>query len=120
MQYLLLIYANEAEADKMREAGMKEMMDAYRSFTQSIIEKGNFKAGDAPAADLERHHRAGARRQDADDRRAVRRDPRAARRLLPDRGEGPRRGDMRSQRAFRRPSSARSRCGRSGLRIMAS
>jgi hypothetical protein len=47
MQYLLLIYANEAEADKMRETGMKEMMDAYRSFTQSIIQAGNFKAGDA-------------------------------------------------------------------------
>jgi len=47
MQYLLLIYANEAEADKMRESGRKEMMDAYRTFTQSIIEKGNFKAGDA-------------------------------------------------------------------------
>jgi hypothetical protein len=47
MQYLLLIYANEAEADKMRESGHKDMMDAYRSFTQSIIEKGNFKAGDA-------------------------------------------------------------------------
>ena len=50
MQYLLLIYANEAEAAKMREAGAQaagEMMNEYRTFTQSIIQKGNFKAGDA-------------------------------------------------------------------------
>jgi hypothetical protein len=50
MQYLLLIYANEAEANKVREAGAQgagEMMNEYRAFTQSIIQKGNFKAGDA-------------------------------------------------------------------------
>jgi hypothetical protein len=50
MQYLLLIYANEAEAAKVREAGAQgagEMMNEYRAFTQSIIQKGNFKAGDA-------------------------------------------------------------------------
>src|SRR5262245_36745520 len=47
MQYLLLIYANEAEADKVRETAMAEMMKDYRTFTQSIIESGNFKAGDA-------------------------------------------------------------------------
>jgi hypothetical protein len=47
MQYLLLIYANEAEADKVRETAMAEMMKDYRVFTQSIIESGNFKAGDA-------------------------------------------------------------------------
>jgi hypothetical protein len=47
MQYLLLIYQNEAEAAKRGQAGMSEMMNAYRSFTQSIIEGGQFKAGDA-------------------------------------------------------------------------
>jgi hypothetical protein len=47
MQYLLLIYGNEAEAAKMGQAGMTEMMNEYRSFTQSIIQKGNFKGGDA-------------------------------------------------------------------------
>jgi hypothetical protein len=47
MQYLLLIYANEAEAAAAGEAGMKEMMNAYRTFTQSIIQGGQFKAGDA-------------------------------------------------------------------------
>jgi hypothetical protein len=47
MQYLLLIYGNEAEAAKMGQAGMTEMMTEYRTFTQSIIQNGNFKAGDA-------------------------------------------------------------------------
>src|SRR5262245_61820171 len=47
MQYLLLIYGNEADAAKMGLAGMTDMMNEYRAFTQSIIQKGNFKAGDA-------------------------------------------------------------------------
>src|ERR1700722_12255977 len=46
MQYLLLIYANEAEAAKMGEAGRNEMMSEYQTFTQSIIKSGNFKGGD--------------------------------------------------------------------------
>ena len=47
MQYLLLIYENEAEATARGEAGMAAMMSEYRDFTQSIIQAGNFKAGDA-------------------------------------------------------------------------
>jgi hypothetical protein len=46
MQYLLLIYQNEAEADAVAEAGRKAMINEYREFTQSIIQSGNFKAGD--------------------------------------------------------------------------
>ncbi len=47
MQYLLLIYANEAAAAGRDPAAMKAMMDEYRSFTQGIIKEGHFKAGDA-------------------------------------------------------------------------
>ena len=47
MQYLLLIYQNEAEAAAAIEASMGKMMEEYRTFTQSIIQSGNFKAGDA-------------------------------------------------------------------------
>ena len=46
MQYLLMIYRNEAEHDKMDAATGKQMMDEYGAFTQSIIQSGNFKAGD--------------------------------------------------------------------------
>jgi hypothetical protein len=46
MQYLLLIYANEAETAAMPEADLATMMAEYGQFTQSIIQSGNFKAGD--------------------------------------------------------------------------
>jgi hypothetical protein len=46
MQYLLMIYRNEAEQDKMDAAAGKKMMEEYEAFTQSIIQSGNFKAGD--------------------------------------------------------------------------
>ncbi|MFL6835935.1 MAG: YciI family protein, partial [Bradyrhizobium sp.] len=46
MQYLLMIYQNEAEYGKIDPATAKKVMDEYGAFTQSIIEGGNFKAGD--------------------------------------------------------------------------
>jgi hypothetical protein len=47
MQYLLMIYRNEAEQGKMDAAARQKMMTEYGTFTQSIIQSGNFKAGDA-------------------------------------------------------------------------
>src|SRR3954454_13683342 len=46
MQYLLLIYRNEAEQAKMDGAAGQKMMQDYGAFTQSIIQSGHFKAGD--------------------------------------------------------------------------
>ena len=46
MQYLLLIYQNEAEMERYRSPDGK-MMEAYVEFTQDIIRTGHFKAGDA-------------------------------------------------------------------------
>src|SRR6201998_1692217 len=46
MQYLLMIYRNEAEQAKMDAGTAKKMMEDYGAFTQSIIQSGNFKAGD--------------------------------------------------------------------------
>ena len=46
MQYLLLIYRSEAEASNMDASAVKNMTDEYATFTQSIIQGGNFKAGD--------------------------------------------------------------------------
>jgi len=46
MQYLLMIYSNEAEYAKMDAATGQKMMEEYGAFTQSIIQSGNFKAGD--------------------------------------------------------------------------
>jgi len=47
MQYLLLIYRNEAELAKWSQADTNKMTGDFRSFTQAIIQSGNFKAGDA-------------------------------------------------------------------------
>lgn len=47
MQYLLMIYRSEAEQGKMDAAARQKMMTEYGAFTQSIIQSGNFKAGDA-------------------------------------------------------------------------
>jgi hypothetical protein len=47
MQYLLMIYRNEAELGTMTAADLKKMSAEYGVFTQSIIQSGNFKAGDA-------------------------------------------------------------------------
>jgi hypothetical protein len=46
MQYLLMIYANEAEYGKMDAATGQKMMEEYGVFTQSIVQSGSFKAGD--------------------------------------------------------------------------
>jgi len=46
MQYLLMIYQNEAEYAKNDAATNQKMLEEYTAFTQSIIQSGNFKAGD--------------------------------------------------------------------------
>jgi hypothetical protein len=46
MQYLLMIYSNEAEHGKRDAATAKNMLEEYEAFTQSIVQSGNFKAGD--------------------------------------------------------------------------
>ena len=46
MQYLLMIYRNEADLGKMDAAARKAMSAEYGVFTQSIIQSGHFKAGD--------------------------------------------------------------------------
>src|SRR3982074_1567661 len=46
MQYLLMIYQNEADYGKIDAAASKKMLEEYGAFTQSIIQSGNFKAGD--------------------------------------------------------------------------
>jgi hypothetical protein len=46
MQYLLMIYQNEAEYAKIDAATGQKMLAEYGAFTQGIIQNGNFKAGD--------------------------------------------------------------------------
>jgi hypothetical protein len=46
MNYLLLIYNNEAETMALGETALKKMMGEYTDFTKSIVQAGNFKAAD--------------------------------------------------------------------------
>ena len=46
MQYLLMIYSNEAEYAKMDPAAGKKMSDEFEVFTKDIVQSGNFKAAD--------------------------------------------------------------------------
>ena len=46
MNYLLLIYANEAEIMGLGETALKKVVGEYTDFTKSIVQAGNFKAGD--------------------------------------------------------------------------
>jgi hypothetical protein len=46
MQYLLMIYANEAEYAKIDPSTLQKVYEEYGAFTQGIVQSGNFKAGD--------------------------------------------------------------------------
>ena len=46
MNYLLLIYSNEAEDMAMGTAALTSLMADYTEFTKGIIKGGQFKAGD--------------------------------------------------------------------------
>ncbi len=47
MQYMLLIYGNEAAMKNATEADRNAMFGAYAEYTQRIVKSGNMKAGDA-------------------------------------------------------------------------
>jgi hypothetical protein len=46
MQYLLMIYSNEAQYAKLDPETGKKMMGEFEAFTKDIVQSGNFKAGD--------------------------------------------------------------------------
>jgi hypothetical protein len=45
MQYLLLIYGNEAQMKKQSEAEQKAILSEYGEFTQSIAKSGHLRGG---------------------------------------------------------------------------
>jgi hypothetical protein len=46
MQYLLMIYANEAAMVGVKPADMEAMSEAYAVFTRDIVQSGAFKGGE--------------------------------------------------------------------------
>ncbi len=46
MKYMLLIYHNEAEFERLSDAQKNAIHQGYGEFTQSITKSGHFRAGD--------------------------------------------------------------------------
>lgn len=46
MQYLLMIYGDEAAANAATPEALKEMGEAYAQFTRDIVQSGHLKGGD--------------------------------------------------------------------------
>jgi hypothetical protein len=46
MNYLLLIYSNQADLAALSESDLNKMSNEYMEFTKSIVQAGHFKAGD--------------------------------------------------------------------------
>jgi hypothetical protein len=46
MNYLLLIYGNQADLEALSESDRTKMSNEYMEFTKSIVQAGHFKAGD--------------------------------------------------------------------------
>jgi hypothetical protein len=46
MQYMLLIYDNEADWQNLPQTARQALMDEYGSFTDGIVKSGQFKAAD--------------------------------------------------------------------------
>ena len=47
MQYLLLIYSDEKQWERIPETEMRSLLAEYRAFTESITSSGHYRAGEA-------------------------------------------------------------------------
>ena len=88
-------------------------MGEYIAFTDGHPAERPLRGRRGAAAGADGDHRAGPERQGVHDRRSVRRNQGAARRVLPDRGPRSERRDPGGRRRFRRRAWAASRSGRS-------
>ena len=113
MQYMLLIYMNEA----MRPSGaeLAKWVQEYGAFTQDIVKAGKFKAGDRLEPTTTATTVRVRDRQDANHRWTFRGNQGTTGRVLSRRGEGPGRGDRdrrtNSRCALRLDRSASGRDG---------
>ena len=113
MRYLLTIYDDESSWNDVTPEQSAQIMAAYGAFGEAAQRPACMLGGEG----LQPTSTATTVRvrdgEALDDRRPVRGDPRAARRLLPARLQGPRRGHRAGRRRSRAPRTARSRCARS-------
>ena len=114
MQYLLMIYNNEAGMAAAPAEGVSKMNAAYAAYTEAMSKAGVVRGGNRlrPTAEATTVRVNG--RQDRGARRALRRHQGATRRLLPDRRARPRCRDRMGGEVPGRLELARWKCGRSG------
>ena len=93
MRYMLLIYSKESEWTSLSDQGKGELYQQYMAFTDEIRKSGHYVAGDGLEPTSTATTVRVRERQDRLDRRPVRGDAGAARRLLHRQGARPRRGD---------------------------
>ena len=94
MKYLLTIYGDESGWNDVTPEQSGQIMAAYEAFGRAATEAGVMLGGEGLQPTQHGDHRAGPRRRDGHERRPVRGDARAARRLLPARLPRPRRRDL--------------------------
>ena len=103
-QYALLIYHPGGRNPSREE--MCEEHQRWQTYTQELVDAGQYKSSQGLKGVDVRHHRPRPRRRAPGHRRPVRRDEGAPRRRLPDRGRGPGRRDRHrradAQRRVRR------------------
>ena len=93
MKYLLTIYDDESMWSDAQPGDVNQMMDGYRKFGEEVHGNGRVRRRRGAGVHLHRDDRARQGRGAPRHRRPVRGDEGAARRLLPARLQGPRRGD---------------------------
>ena len=114
MQYMLMLYVNEAGWTKLTPAEQEQGVAAYMAYTEALKKAGVLRGQQPPAAELGGDDRARRQRQVAGARRSVRGLEGAARRLLPDRRAPISTPRSPGPRAARPRVTASSRCARSG------
>ena len=112
-QYLLSVHHSPDAPDPPTPEEMQKAFEQVDAFNAELKASGTWVFGGGSHAPEHRDRRAHRRRRDDHDRRAVRRDQGAARRLLDHRGPRPRRRARRGRPRARPPAWARSRSVRS-------
>ena len=88
MQFLLMIYGEEARWKTLDPKERDAVLQEFLSFTKGIAESGHYRGGNELHPTVPSEDSTTARRQTNDHRWTVRRDQGSTGWVLPDRGEG--------------------------------
>ena len=92
MKYLCLVYYDEKKLEALSKSEYDALMDEVLAYREALRKSGHYISSDGLESVRDGHDRADPERQGVHDRRPVRRDEGAARRVHAHRGPGPERG----------------------------